>query len=202
MPKPVDFDGYVETMKRVSSTCLINFERNRYSVPSSFANRPLSLHVYPDTIEMIAEGGLIAQHARVFNRDHQSPGQTIYNWRHYLAVVQRKPGALRNGAPFDDLPENFKRLQKLFLRRLGGDREMADVLALVLQHSEADIERAIDEALKVDMPSKQHVINCLNRQTSQTAPAPIAASQRLTLRQEPQANTQRYDQLRGSDYAH
>lgn len=202
MPKPVDFDGYVETMKRVSSTCLINFERNRYSVPASFANRPVSLHAYPNKIELIAEGALITQHDRVFNRDHQGPGETIYNWRHYLAVVQRKPGALRNGAPFDELPESFKRLQKLLLRRLGGDREMADILALVLQHSEADVERAIDEALKAEMPSKQHVINCLNRQTVQETPSPLNIPQKLTLRHEPQANTQRYDQLRGTDYAH
>ncbi len=202
MPKPVDFDGYVETMKRVSSTCLINFERNRYSVPASFANQPLSLHAYPRRIEMIAEGVLIAQHDRVFNRDHGCSGQTIYNWRHYLAVVQRKPGALRNGAPFDELPESFKYLQKILLRRLGGDREMADVLALVLQHSESDVERAINEALKAGMPSKQHVINCLNRQTEQVRPDPLVTSDQLTLHQEPQANTQRYDQLRGTDYAH
>ena len=79
---------------------------------------------------------------------------------------------------------------------------MADILALVLQHSEANVERAIDEALKAEMPSKQHVINCLNRQTAQETPSPLNIPQKLTLRHEPQANTQRYDQLRGTDYAH
>ena len=202
MPKPVDFDGYIETMKRVSSTCLINFERNRYSIPASFANCPVSLHIYPDKLVVITEGRVITEHARVFNRNHQDAGQTIYNWRHYLAVVQRKPGALRNGAPFDQLPQSFKQLQKILLRRLGGDREMAEVLALVLQHNEADVELAIKEALKAEMPSKQHVINCLNRQVAQTLPAPLGATPRLTLQQEPEANTQRYDQLRGEPYAH
>lgn len=33
------FDGFVELSKRVSPTCLISFERNRYIVPASFANR-------------------------------------------------------------------------------------------------------------------------------------------------------------------
>ena len=37
MPLPCAFDGFVEHSKRVSPTCLINFERNRYSVPASFA---------------------------------------------------------------------------------------------------------------------------------------------------------------------
>ena len=64
------------------------------------------------------------------------PGQTIYDWRHYLAVVQRKPGALRNGAPFAELPAAFRTLQQHLLKKPGGDREMVEILALVLQHDE------------------------------------------------------------------
>ncbi len=56
MPLPVDFDGFVEQSKRVSPTCLISFERNRYGVPVSFANRPVRLRVYPDRIVVAAEG--------------------------------------------------------------------------------------------------------------------------------------------------
>jgi hypothetical protein len=63
-------------------------------------------------------------------------GQTVYDWRHYLAVVQRKPGALRNGAPFAELPDAFRTLQQHLLKKPGGDREMVDILALVLQHDE------------------------------------------------------------------
>ena len=50
------FDGFVEYAKRVSPTCLVHLERNRYSVPASFANRPVSLRVYPDRIVVAAEG--------------------------------------------------------------------------------------------------------------------------------------------------
>jgi hypothetical protein len=64
------------------------------------------------------------------DRSHDRPGQTIYDWRHYLAVVQRKPGALRNGAPFAELPEAFPALQQYLLKKPGGDREMVDILAL------------------------------------------------------------------------
>ena len=46
MPVPPAFDGFVEHIKRVSSTCLITFERNRYSVPAQWANRRIQLHVY------------------------------------------------------------------------------------------------------------------------------------------------------------
>src|SRR5690606_6609840 len=92
MPMPVAFDGFVEHTKRVSSTCLITFERSRYSVPASFANRPVSVRIYADRIVVVAEANVIAQHPRHIDRDHRSTGVTRYDWRHYLTVVQRKPG--------------------------------------------------------------------------------------------------------------
>jgi hypothetical protein len=100
MPLPVAFDGFIELSKRVSPTCLISFDRNRYSVPASFANRPVSLRIYPDRLVVAAKGNILCEHALVIQRSHHLPPKTIYDWRHYLAVVQRKPGALRNGDPF------------------------------------------------------------------------------------------------------
>ena len=123
MPLPCVFDGFVEHSKRVSPTCLINFERNRYSVSASFANRPVSLRVYPEQLVVAAEGQVLCEHPRFIDRSHKQLPRTIYDWRHYLAVIQRKPGALRNGAPFTELPPAFKQLQDLKLRRPGGDRE-------------------------------------------------------------------------------
>lgn len=122
----------VREIKRVSPTCLITFERNRYSVPASFANRPVSLRIYPERLVVAAEGNILCEHTRVIERSHDKRPRTIYDWRHYLAVIQRKPGALRNGAPFLELPLVFRQLQDQMLRRPGGDHEMADTLALVL----------------------------------------------------------------------
>jgi transposase len=197
MSASAPFDGFVELSKRVSSTCLVTFENNRYSVPASFANRPLSLHVYADKLLFVAEAQLIAEHRRVFSRDHGSQGKTIYNWRHYLAVLQRKPGALRNGAPFLELPLAFRTLQKQLLKHPGGDREMVDVLALVLQHDEQLVEQAIEAALAGGHTSKQHVINCLNRLLDVPVPAPLKPPITLALVEEPKADTGRYDRLRG-----
>ena len=92
LPRP--FDGFVEHTKRVSPTCLVHFERNRYSVPASYANRPVSLRVYADRLVVVAEGQVLCEHARIIHRRHDALGQTVYDWRHYLAVLQRKPGAL------------------------------------------------------------------------------------------------------------
>jgi hypothetical protein len=104
MQMPPPFDGFVEDMKRVTPTCLIFFERNCYRVPASFVNRPVSVRAYAENIAIVAAGRVVAEHARVFTRGHDRPMRTVYDWRHYLTVVQRKPGALRNGAPFTRLP--------------------------------------------------------------------------------------------------
>lgn len=58
MVLPPAFDGFIEHSKRVSPTCLITFERNRYSVPASFANRRVSLHVYPDRVVVMLKACL------------------------------------------------------------------------------------------------------------------------------------------------
>jgi len=171
------FDGFVEHTKRVSPTCLVTFERNRYSVPASYANRPISLRVYADRLVFVAEAQIIAEHVRLILRN-PGIGRTLYDWRHYLSVLQRKPGALRNGAPFTELPDSFKRLQAVLLKRPGGDREMVDV----------------ELALESGVPSKQNVLNLLKRLIEPAPPAPVDTP--LALVVEPQANVSRYDQLR------
>lgn len=200
MPTPSPFDGFVEHTKRVSPTCLIHFERNRYSVPATFANRPISLRVYAHRLVIATEGQTIAEHERHFDRKH-SGGQTIYDWRHYLAVLQRKPGALRNGAPFKEFPDGFKRLQAALTKRLGGDREMVEILALVLHHDEQAVLTAVELALESGVPSKLHILNLLGRLVESTPPAPITTPQDLVLRIEPQANVIRYDSLREDRHA-
>jgi transposase len=197
MAMPPPFDGFVEHSKRVTPTCLVIFERNRYSVPAAFANRVVSLRAYADRIVLVAEAQRIAEHARVFNRDHNSKGSTVYDWRHYLAVVQRKPGALRNGAPFAELPASFKHLKSVLMKHDGGDREMADILALVLHHDEALVEQAVSEAIQSEVISMTHILNRLSRLLDSPMPAALQPPPALALREEPLANTERYDHLRG-----
>lgn len=198
------FDGFVEQTKRVSPTCLVNFERNRYSVPASFANRPVSLRIYPERIVVVAEDQILCEHTRIIERSHHQPGRTIYDWRHYLAVIQRKPGALRNGAPFLDLPEAFRQLQGLLLKHPSGEREMVEILALVLHHDEQAVLCAVELALEAGVPTKTHILNLLHRLVDgkPSQAAAIDAPQALALRQEPKANVARYDTLRGKDVRH
>ena len=188
MPMLPAFDGYVEMIASVSSTCLVSVERNKYSVPSRFANGKLSIRLYPDRIEAHDEDGLVARHERSFER-----GEVRYDWRHYVELIERKPGALRNGAPFADMPEPLQRLRAALVRRAGGDRLMADVLACVPRHGLEAVLVAVELILESGTPSAEHVANVLSRLGEAQAPKPLENSPRL--REEPLADASRYDRL-------
>ena len=81
MPAPRPFDGFVEHAKRVSPTCLIHLESNRYSVPTSFANRPVSMRVYPERIVVAKERQILCEHQRIIERWRHQPGRKVYDWR-------------------------------------------------------------------------------------------------------------------------
>lgn len=201
MAMPPPFDGFVEHTKRVSPTCLITFDRNRYSVPAAFANRPVSLRAYAERLVIVAEGQVVAEHPRVFSRGKDKPAHTVYDWRHYLAVVQRKPGALRNGAPFAELPDGLRRLQTRLCKHPGGDREMVEILSLVLHHDEQAVVCAVELALESGTVSKQHVLNILSRLLDERPPSHVEPPARLALAEEPRANVNRYEDLRGHHHA-
>ncbi len=191
MPVPKPFDGYVEHPARVSSTGLIHLERNRYSVPSEHAHRIVSVRVYPESVEIVVDGAKVARHVRSFERD-----QTLYDWRHYIDLVVQKPGALRNGAPFETMPEPLRRLQQQLLARPGGDRVMAQVLAAVPVHGLDPILTATEAALAVGKPSSEHVLYLLAQLKDHAQPRPAVVETALTLTEEPKADVDRYDQLR------
>ena len=188
MPMVPAFDGYVEAIATVSSTCLVSIERNKYSVPSAFANQKLSVRLYPDRIEAHDEHGAVARHARSFDRS-----EVRYDWRHYISLVEMKPGALRNGAPFDGLPEVLQRLRAALIKRQGGDRLMAEVLACVPKHGLELVLVAVELILESGNTSAEHIKNVLARLNE--APPPASIETALTVSEAPIADAGRYDRL-------
>lgn len=193
MPMPEPFDGYVEKPARVSSTCLVAVARNRYSVPCELAGQMVSTRLYPGSVVVVAGDGFAARHERLSDR-----GQTKYDWQHYIPLLQRKPGALRNGAPFADMPEPLQQLRRALLRSPGGDRVMAQVLAIVPAAGLDAVLVAVELALETGPPSGrvsvEHVVNVLGRLNA--APVPQNAATTLQVATPPLANTARYDSLR------
>lgn len=138
---------------------------------------------------------MVGDHPRHFGRD-----QTVYDPWHYVPVLARKPGALRNGAPFKDwlLPAALDRVRRRLAGSADGDRQMVDILTAVLSDGLAAVEAACAEALREGVHSADVVLNILARQREPPAPVTILTPDALRLRHEPRADCARYDTLRRS----
>ena len=123
------FDGFHALPASVSKTCLVRFDTNKYSVNAKAVGRPVEIHAYADHVVIRQDGIVVAEHARAFGREKTMPDP----W-HYVPVLARKPGALRNGAPFKDwvLPAALERARRKLAGSDDGDRQMVAILAAVL----------------------------------------------------------------------
>jgi hypothetical protein len=117
----------------------VRFDNNKYSVASRAVGRPVEIQAYADRIVIRQEGAIAGEHRRRFGR-----GETIYDPWHYVPVLARKPGALRNGAPFKDwpLPASLERVRRKLQGSDDGDRQMVKVLSAVLSDGLAAVEAA------------------------------------------------------------
>jgi transposase len=190
MPVPTPFDGYVESPARVSSTCLAIVQRNRYSVPCELAGQRVSTRLYPTRVNIVAGDSVVASHDRLNDR-----GRINFDWQHYIPLVQRKPGALRNGAPFADMPVPLRQLRIGLMRHAGGDKIMAQVLAAVPTAGLEAVLVAVELVIESGVLSAEHVLNVIARLNATPIPASVETS--LQLKEAPLANTDRYDDLRG-----
>jgi transposase len=187
------FDGFHAVPASVSKTCLVRFDNNRYSVAARAVGRPVEIRAYADRIDVRQDGQVVGTHARCFGRD-----QTVYDPWHYVPVLARKPGALRNGAPFKNwaLPSGLEQVRRKLTGTADGDRQMVNILTTVLSDGLPAVEAACQEALGQGVHSADVIINILARRREPTASAAIATPAALLLMHAPTADCSRYDSLR------
>ena len=192
IPLPFEFQGYSETECRVSGTCLIRYDRNHYSVDSRLAGRTATVRAGAESITVISNGKVVADHPRQFGRD-----RVVYDPWHYLSVLERKPGALRNGAPFKhwDLPVGLSRVRERLARYQGGDREFVEILLAVQQHGVDIVEQACGKALSEGTVRGEVILNTIARHGDPLPVDTVSVPVSLLIALEPTADCSRYDAL-------
>jgi len=193
IPAPFPFHGYIDTECRVSSTSLIRYDRNHYSVNSKLAGKTATVRASADRIKVISNGQLVGDHPRQFSRD-----KVIYDPWHYLRILERKPGALRNGAPFSswDLPSSISRVRKVLSRQSGGDREFVDILLAVQRHGMVLVEQVCRTAIAEGTIRGEIILNSIARRLNPSPVNPADVPESLMVSIEPIADCSRYDSLR------
>lgn len=186
------FDGYVEKAVRVRSTCLVQYDSNRYSAPAKYAGCHVSLRAYADRITLISGHEAIAEHKRRFTKNI-----SYFEPWHYVPLLLRKPGALRDGAPFVEwqLPAAMNKIKDLYMDSKGGDRDFVDLLMQVQAHGIAAVERACDLAVEQKTMRLPAIINLIN-QLVEPVIEPLPQTQCYPkLQVMPQADCKRYETL-------
>jgi transposase len=193
VPYAGPFDGFHAVPASVSKTCLVRFDNNKYSVNASAVGRPVDVHAYADCIVIRQNGRVVGEHPRAFGR-----GETIFDPWHYVPVLARKPGALRNGAPFKDwvLPAAMERIRRKLAGIDDGARQMVDILAAVLTDGLPAVEAACAEALAQNVHSADVILNILARRRDPGPVPAIQAPEGLRLQHAPVADCARYDNIR------
>ena len=187
------FDGFVEKAVRATTTCLVMADHNRYSVDARAAGQMVLVRSHAERIVVLFNDAVVADHLRQFRRD-----QIIYDPWHYLPVLVKKPGALRNGAPFKDwdLPPALAQVRAKLKSHTDGDRQFVKVLSAVPDHGLDAVEAACAEALAAGIASGDVILTVLARQRQPAAPPSITTPDALRLRIEPVADCGRYDRIR------
>ena len=114
---------------------------------------------------------MVGKHARAFGR-----GKDIYDPLHYFPVLARKPGALRNGAPFKDweLPAAMRRVQRKLGRVPNGNRQMLEILSAILTDGLDAVKAACAEGLSEGVHSSAVILSILARRRETAPPLTIA----------------------------
>ncbi|MFQ8434070.1 Mu transposase domain-containing protein, partial [Amaricoccus sp. W119] len=188
----VVFDGFHAVPASVSKTLLVRFDYNKYSVAARALGRPVEVQADADRVVIRQGDDIVAEHVRRFGRE-----RTVYDPWHYVPVPAKKPGALRNGAPFKQLalPPSLERLRGRLRGSDDGDRQMVRILIAATIDGLEALEAAAAEALAQGVTSADVVLNILARARSAPIEPSIATPEHPRLSIEPAADAARHDQL-------
>ncbi len=192
-PVPPPFDGYREKTVAASGTCLIRFDRNRYSVAAEAAGQPVDVRAYANRIVVRLDGEIVGEHERHFGRS-----KVFTNFLHFIPIVARKPGALRNGLPFTDeaLPPILADVRARLGKSDDGDRQFAGILAAIPTEGLEAVLAACRQALDEGPCGKDVILTILARRRDPAPPPLLPTAPTLAI--EPLADCARYDRLRPS----
>ena len=133
---------------RVSSTALVRYRGNDYSVPTSHGFQEVMVKGFVDQVVILCAGEEIARHQRSYGS-----GVFVFDPLHYLALIETKPNALDQAAPLKDwgLPESFQHLRHLMEARMGnrGKREFIQVLRLMEAIPKEVVTYAVTDAIRL-----------------------------------------------------
>lgn len=162
------FEGRRIETTTVSSLSLARFDCNDYSVPTEYAHHPVTAVGGISEVRFVVNDRLVARHRRCWKKE-----MTFFEPVHYLALLERKPGALDFARPLSGmtLPGGFDVLRRRLESELGavGTREFIKVLRLLERATPTQLSDAVDHALSIGATSSDAVRLILEQRSERPA---------------------------------
>ncbi len=192
VPGTEPFRGHASRQATASKTCLVHFDNNKYSVEARAAGRPVELRALADRVEIRLGGEIVGSHVREFGR-----GRAIYDVSHYIPILARKPGAIRNGAPFRarHLPAPLAAVRERLETGKDGGEQMVRILLGARDHGLEAISDACAEALAAGICNADLILDIAARRCQPGPPPQVPIPAGLELGDPPAADPARYDRL-------
>jgi transposase len=157
LPLPGEsFEARRVAQTRANSLSLVRFDANDYSVPVAYAHHELTVKGGIEEVQIAEKSQLVAVHKRIWEKE-----QVSFDPLHYLALLERKPGAFDSARPLADwdLPDCFALLRRRLEASLGwqGTREYIKVLRLAERASLTDLARAVMAAAAIGTTSSDAI---------------------------------------------
>ena len=163
LPLPVTaFDACRKQPTQANSLSLVRFDDNDYSVPVVYAHHEILIKGYVDRVVLCHHHQVVAEHPRFWGKEG-----VFFDPRHYLALLERKPGALNYARPLVDLKlaSCFDTLHRRLVAEEDkpghGTREFIKVLRLLEDHSQPRLTQAVKKALRIGAHSRDAVAQFL-----------------------------------------
>jgi transposase len=163
-----DYPACTSHIAKVNPYSQVVFETNRYSVPTDYAGKQLTLRAYPFRLEVLSLSQVVAQHARCFGHE-----QDILDPLHYLGLLEQRPGAFEYAIPMRRWRQTWSQDYERLLVALRqnkpngtGVREFIAILKLHRSYPAETVNRAVQQALEMGAPHLDGVQLCLRQLVS------------------------------------
>jgi transposase len=168
LPSQGHFEGYKLIPTTVSSTSLVHFDTNVYSVDCHYVRKAVEIRAYAKQVNIYYKDRLIGEHARSFERYKK-----LYNPWHYVPLLERKPGALRHGAPFKDwqLPDGLAAVRRALSPYSDGDKQFIQLLSEIKTFGLKVVNDACMSAVSQGVHQAEFIIDRLKQKLKQDSAA-------------------------------
>ena len=156
---PAPFDACRKQPTRANSLSLVRFDDNDYSVPVAYAHHEILIKGYVDRVVLCHGPRVVAEHKRSWGKE-----DVFFDYRHYLALLERKPGSLDYARPLSgfDFPECFNLLRRRLIaeqpKEGAGIREFIKVLRLLEDYPMGRVKRAVEKGLGMRVHSRDAIV--------------------------------------------